>query len=177
MPNGIPAESCEELRKQVSSCASWFFWIAAMTVINSLMIHSGSETSFMIGLTISMVMDAATAAAGSTAKIIAASFDAVCVAGLVFLGSKARRGLRWAFVVGIVLYGLDTLLSLVAPNVISIALHGWALFSMGLGLRAAGKLRVAEAAASVPPVLEAPVAAAEPITSQEPKPTGVPSTA
>lgn len=156
MANGDPTEDIESLRKQIAGGASWFYWVAGMTVINCVMIQSGSETSFLIGLTVGMVVDAMAAGAGATAKLIAAGFDAVCVACLIFLGVKARRGLRWAFIVGIVLYGMDTLLSLLAPNAISIALHAWALFSMVMGLRAAGKLRVAEAAASVPPVLDAP---------------------
>ncbi|HEX2853036.1 MAG TPA: hypothetical protein VHO24_07355 [Opitutaceae bacterium] len=159
MSHGNPTEEIEALRKQVASCASWFYWIAGMTVINCMMIQSGSDTSFVIGLTVGMVVDAMAASAGATAKLFAAGFDAICVAGLIFLGVKARRGLRWAFIAGIVLYGMDTLLSLVAPNAISIGVHAWALFSMGMGLRVAGKLQVAESAAALPPVLGSPVVA------------------
>lgn len=180
MANPNPPDDIESLRKQVSSYASWFYWIAGMTVVNCVMIHSGSETSFLIGLTIGMVVDAMTADAGSTAKIFAASFDAICVGSLIFLGVKARQGVRWAFVVGIILYGMDTLLSLLAPSAVSIAVHAWALISMALGLRAAGKLRVAEAIAATPPVLSptanAPVASGEPALLAEPKQVGATGT-
>jgi hypothetical protein len=153
---GTSREQCDALRKQVSGCASWFFWIAGMTLINAAMIHSGSDTSFLIGLTVSMVVDALAAQGGSLTKIFAIGFDAACIGALIFLGWKARSGRRWAFTVGLILYSMDTLLSLAAPNFISIALHGWALFSMGLGLRLAGKLSAAEAESALPPVLGQP---------------------
>lgn len=175
MSSGTVAPSTEELRKQTASCASWFFWIAAMTMINSVTTLSGSESGFAIGLTISMVVDALTVNAGSVAKLIAVGFNAACAGLLVFFGWKARRGLRWAFGLGLGFYGLDTLLSLIAPNAISIGLHAWALFSMGLGWRVAGRLRVAEAAATLPPVLAVP--APPPLPAVEGKEVGTATSA
>ncbi len=35
---------------EVMSGASWFWWIAGLSLVNSIMTHSGSDTGFIIGL-------------------------------------------------------------------------------------------------------------------------------
>ncbi len=155
--NGNQAEA---LRKQVGSCASWFFWIAALTGINSAMLLTGSDTSFFMGLTVAQLADVIAGGAGSMGKIVAGIFDAACIGFFVLLGLKARKGQRWAFIVGLILYGMDTLISLIAPHAISIALHAWALLMMGMGLKHAGNLAAAEAEAALPPVIDPALAPA-----------------
>ena len=34
----------------VAGGARWFWWIAALSLVNTVLIHSGSQTSFVIGL-------------------------------------------------------------------------------------------------------------------------------
>lgn len=146
----------EVLAKHVKGCAGWFFWIAGLTLVNSVMMRTGSETSFLIGLTITQVVDVLGIAAGPVGGWMAGAFALVGIGLFVLLGLKARVGERWAFVTGLVLYGIDTLLSLVDPNFISIAFHGWALITMGVGLRQAAKLHAVRAAEMLPPVLGNP---------------------
>jgi hypothetical protein len=83
------------------------------------------------------------------------------------MGLCARKGKRWAFVLAFVAYALDSLVLILAPEAIAIAFHAWALFSLGTGYVAAGRLNKAieaEAAAAlvqtaqsfVPPPVLAP---------------------
>ena len=41
---------------EVMSGASWFWWIAGLSLVNSIMTHSGSDTGFIIGLGFTLVV-------------------------------------------------------------------------------------------------------------------------
>lgn len=60
------------------------------------------------------------------------------LATIIGLGLVAKKGYVWAFVVGIVLYSLDTLIHLLAQNWIGVGIHGVALFYL---IRGAVRLR------------------------------------
>ena len=67
--------------------------------------------------------------------------DLVAAGLFAFLGLQAGRKQTWAFVVGITLYGLDTLLTLLTLSIVSIGIHGWALFCLAVGLKATQQWR------------------------------------
>jgi hypothetical protein len=139
---------------EVVSGASWFWWIAGLSLINSVLLHSGSDTSLAIGLGFTLMVDAIF----QEIKVVAFIIDALALATVCGLGYYARKGYVWAFVVGIVLYSLDALIYLGLQAWIGMAIHAFALFYM---IRGALRLRAAlKAAAEPPPVL---AAAAEPV--------------
>jgi hypothetical protein len=43
---------------KIVSAARWFWWIVALSIINTILLHSGSETSFVMGLGFTLVADA-----------------------------------------------------------------------------------------------------------------------
>jgi hypothetical protein len=51
----------------------------------------------------------------------------------------------WAFIVGMVLYGLDALLTVLATYWLGVAFHAWVLFSLFVGLTAALQINRANA--------------------------------
>lgn len=139
-------KSVDELTKSVQNCGGWCLWIAGMTLVNVLLTFSGSDTSFVIGV---VAGKAATQMAIGTVPIgqaIAIGFNVAAISLFAVMGVFARRGHRWAFVVAFVAYALDSLLLLLAPSVVAIGFHGWALFSLGAGWVAAGALTKARAA-------------------------------
>jgi len=68
-------------------------------------------------------------------------FTVLMIVLLAVLGFFACRGQVWAFVVGIAILGLDTLLLLIGlPDaLLSVAFHVWAVVSLIGGLRAASR--------------------------------------
>lgn len=140
---------------EVMSGANWFWWIAGLSVVNSVMIHSGTDRSFVIGLGFTLVVDAIL----REYKLIALCIDAVAIAIIVGLGFMSRKGHLWAFVTGIVLYSLDAVIYLIAQDWMSVGFHGLALFYM---VRGAKRLHVAlkSAAEGPPPVAPPPAAPA-----------------
>ena len=131
---------------EVMRGANWFWWIAGLSLVNTVMIHSGSETSFVVGLGFTMFADVMF----KGHKFIAFGIDAVALGVIIGLGFFSRQGHFWAFVTGIVLYTLDALLYLYLGEIMPVAFHGLALFYM---FRGAKRLREAlrEAAVPAPP--------------------------
>lgn len=136
----------------VMSGANWFWWIAALTVVNTVMIHSGSDRNFVIGLGFTLLADAIF----KNVILVALIIDVVSLTIFCGLGFLTRKGYLWAFITGIVLYALDTLIYVLGQDWMSVAFHGLALFYMIRGARA---LRAAlkEAAEPVPEVAPPPL--------------------
>jgi hypothetical protein len=59
----------------------------------------------------------------------------------VLCGSLAVKGLRWAFISGMILYGLDALLTLVSLDFIGFGFHLFFLWFLLSGLLALDKLK------------------------------------
>lgn len=116
---------------EVQSAASWFYWIVGLSAINSLSAHTGMGFSFFLGLAVTALVDY-----GSGSLAFALVVDAVVYGLFVFLGLKAGRGARWAFIVGMSLYALDGALYLIGQEWFSVAFHGYALYCLFKGLQA-----------------------------------------
>ena len=136
-------------RPEIFAGASWFWWIAGLSVVNSLMIHSGSDRNFVIGLGFTLIADAIF----KDYLIIAVAIDAVALAVVCTFGFLSRKGHLWAFITGIVLYGLDALIYVMFQDWMSVAFHGLALFYM---IRGASTLKAALREAANPPAAVAP---------------------
>jgi hypothetical protein len=133
----------------IQSGASWFWWIAGLSVVNTIMIHSGTDRNFVIGLGFTLLADAIF----KEIKVIAFIVDAVALATFVGFGLLSRKGHLWAFITGIVLYTLDAGIYVLGQDWMSVAFHGLALFYM---IRGAKALRDDLKAAAEPPPVSAP---------------------
>jgi hypothetical protein len=141
------------------SGANWFFWIAGLSIINSIIAATGSNWNFVVGLGITQAADAfgSVMITGTTGTVIALLFDALVAGGFAGLGLAARKGASWAFIVGMSLYSLDALLLAWVTDWLSVAFHGVALFFLFNGFRASRQLAAARAAALIPPGMAPPL--------------------
>lgn len=122
----------------VANGAKWFWWIAGLSLVNTVLIHSGSDTSFVVGLGFTLMADAVF----QSVKAIAFAIDAVALGFFFLMGFMSLRGHFWAFIVGAVVYAGDALIYLYFQDFMSVAFHGLALFYIVKGavaLRAALK--------------------------------------
>lgn len=131
-------------RRQMHSGANWFFWIAALSLINSVASLMKGGWSFLAGLGITQVFDGVAAGLsgelGGAATAVALVLDLVVAGAFVGLGLLARRGLHWAFVIGMVVYALDGALLAFFQVWLSVAFHAFALYGIYRGFAAARKL-------------------------------------
>jgi len=110
-------------------------------MVNSLMVMSGTNLHFVIGLGITSVVDGfakQVGAAGSALDIVINGF----VAGVFALfGMFAMKAQKWEFLVGMAIYLLDGLLCLGAKDFLSVAFHAYALFAIYRGFGAAQQVQ------------------------------------
>ncbi len=144
-----------ELKSRVKSGANWFYWIAGLSLINSLIFLFGGNWSFFAGLGITQLIDAIVdqfAGGGgnfSFVKIAAFALDIVIAAVFILCGLWSNKFQIWAFVTGMVLYLLDGLLILLLGAYLPAAFHVFALYMIYKGLSAA---RQVNAGAEIPAV-------------------------
>ena len=137
-----------KIEKQMKNGANWFFWIAGLSLINTIIFLFDGSVYFVIGLGITQVVDGlmyyAVEDFGSELapfiQILGLAINLVIMGIFLFFGFRARKGKRWAFITGLILYGLDVLLLIWAGDLFSILFHAVAIFGLVQGLRAAGKL-------------------------------------
>lgn len=144
--------------------ATWFFFIAALTLVNAVLFFFNTDTRFVIGTGITDVANvfATDVITGVAGIIVAVIFDAVVIAGFAGLGLLGRKGTSWAFLVGIVVYGLDALLLAGLTDWLSVLFHAVALFYLGRGFQASRQLAAAAGPPSIAPTT--PTGIAPPIT-------------
>lgn len=144
----------EQLEQRFHNGASWFYWVAGLSLVNSVIVLFGGEWGFIFGLGITQVVDAIAATVAAEApdlttasKLVSFGADGLIVAAVAFMGWLAHKGKQWVFVLGLALYTLDALLFLLVGDYLSLAFHGWVFFAVTSGLVACRKL----AALEVPP--------------------------
>lgn len=145
------ADPKELLEQRFRTGASWFYWVAALSLANSAVALFDGEWGFLFGLGVTQVIDAVAFAIKESSPDLAmamqvASFAAsLLIVGVVALmGWLAHKRMQWVFVVGLVLYFGDALLFLLAGDYLSLAFHGWVLFAVASGLLACRKLAALE---------------------------------
>lgn len=141
-----PSAATDALLRAQRSGGSWFFWIAGLSLINTVVIHTGGTFNFVIGLGLTAIADTVFSSPDVHLPILAYIFDAFVLGIFALFGVFARKGHLWAFITGMVLYALDAVLYVVLPDTpdwLSIGFHAFALFSIWGGLQAARKLKQA----------------------------------
>lgn len=138
VPTVTPGNPATEA--QLKSGASWFYWIAALSLINSLIALSGSNYNFILGLGVTQIIDGFGMGFEGAGKAIALVLDLIVVGIFVFFGVFANKRKTRAFVVGMVLYGLDSLFALLVQDWLPLGFHGFALFCLFRGFRACREL-------------------------------------
>jgi hypothetical protein len=125
-PSLTPTETVEVakriLTKRLQSGANWFFWIMGLSLGNSVIALSGGGKRFIVGLGITSVVDAVAQEAkmGMGVPLVV---DVIAAGIFIPFGLLARRRRKWAFLLGMLLYGLDGLLFVLMKDVWSIGFH------------------------------------------------------
>ncbi len=117
--------------------ARWFYWIAGLSLIKSIVVISGGSLHFMVGLGITSVVDGAAKRIGGPGTLPDLLMNGCVAAGFAFFGMFASKAQKWAFLVGMALYAADALLLLSVKDYLSAGFHAYALWAIYQGYRAA----------------------------------------
>lgn len=132
-----PAEKERDMR----SGANWFYFIAALSVLNWLSVAFGGTINSPVGLGATQVADRMLAVPGTATDVPWAALGITLVTAAIFvgLGYLSRRGSDIAFILGMFLYVVDAMLSLGLREFFGFSFHLLALFFMFKGLLASRK--------------------------------------
>ncbi len=145
-----------KLEQQFRSGANWFYWIAGLSALNTIISRVGGSMNFFFGLGITQVLDAFAVAVHTQVGEQVGMIVGLALLGLtvgviglfILLGWLARGRRKWPFIVGMVLYSLDALIFLLAQDYLSLAFHAFGLIWFFNGLCAIKKLKKFEQAAT-----------------------------
>lgn len=144
-----------DLTRQMLSGANWFFWIAILSLIDTLVSpYYGTWTyAFSMGMSLGVDSVAQSAVAhgmGSWMKIAAFALNIVIAGIFILFGFAARRGNMAAFVTGLILYVLDGVLFfftgtigdrfLFGSAILGVVIHAVGVYYIFSGILAARKL-------------------------------------
>jgi hypothetical protein len=135
------------LTRRVKNGANNFYWIAALSVINSFVLEFGGSMYFVVGLASTLLVDSIFVEVakdfGDGSMVVKAIGLGISlfIAGIFALfGLFANRGKNWAFIAGMILYVLDSLLMLAFQEWLGLIFHGVFLFGLYGGWRALAEL-------------------------------------
>jgi hypothetical protein len=136
-----------ELKRTVRNGASNFYWIAGLSAAYTIFYFFGARFSVVIGLGITQFMDIIAldiAHLYPNSDILIRSSGVILnifVAGMfAVFGYFATKGKQWAFITGMVLYGLDTILMFVEQDFVGLVFHLFFLWYLYLGLQSINRL-------------------------------------
>ena len=155
-----------QLEERMKSGAHWFYWIAALSLLTSIISLAGGTWGFFVSLGVTQFIDALANALvneggwGGSVKVVAFIFDLVAAGLFALIGFFAAKRHAWVFLAGMALYALDALVFILARHWLGLAFHAFALFSMYGGYKACVSLTELDRM-TLPPAPEAMPASAE----------------
>ena len=128
-------------RTSILHGANWFFWLAILSVINSLIVYQYQIPNMPIALAITQWLDGTSAGLNPTMSSSSLIINLLLAGVLAAFGLLARRGSDMAFVVGIFLYIVDAMLMIGLRDVFGFGVHLIGLFFLVKGLLASRHVR------------------------------------
>jgi hypothetical protein len=144
--DNVDAGPDPDLAARIKRGANWFYWIAGLSVVNSIAFLAGTNYGFLGGLGITQVVDEVVAVmvnegSSISLKAVAIGFDFVVVIGFGLAGYFANKFSRTAFIVGIIVYVVDTVIVLLLGAYFMAAFHAFALYQLINGYLACREMK------------------------------------
>lgn len=127
------------LHQEIKSGASWFYFIAALTAVNTVVTFAGGSLSFILALGVTQVIDSALSGAEQGLRLVGLLLNLAICAGIGLCGFFGNRHNQTAFVAGMVAYALDSAIFVMGQDWLGAGLHGVGLFFMFKGFLALRK--------------------------------------
>ena len=129
-----------QLTQGYRSGVKWFYWIAALTIITSFITFFGGGIRFLISMGVTQFIDVVAAQIGGAAQVVALVLDLIVTGVFALFGYLAGKKMLWAYIVGMVIFLLDGLLSLALVDVVGVIAHAVVLFFLFRGFQAGQSL-------------------------------------
>ena len=134
------AERKLQLRSRMRAGAGWLMAVAIFSVLNSAMRMFDAKLHFIVGLGITQIANGIGKVAGPAGGVAGLVVTLITAGVFLVLWKFAREGQPWAFLIGMILYGLDGLIFLGFRLWLDLAFHAFAIFNLYQGLQAINAL-------------------------------------
>jgi hypothetical protein len=136
------------LEKRLQEGSRWFYIIAGLSLLNSVVLVAGGSINFLVGLGITQIIDGFSialaddlgAGSGSIIRFIAFVLDILIASVFAVLGILSKRH-KWSFIVGMVIYALDGVLFLVFKDFLSFGFHILAFLGLFNGFKTLNQMQ------------------------------------
>ncbi len=128
-------------RTSVLHSADWFFWLALLSVINSLLVYFYNIPNTPVALGVTQWLDGTNGGIGSAMTPGWLVINILIAGGLAMFGLLARKGSDIAFVIGIFIYVIDAFLMIGVKDLFGFGVHLVGIFFLFKGLLASRHLR------------------------------------
>jgi hypothetical protein len=125
-----------EYAKPIRNGGNWFFWVAALSLINTIAVATGNDWGFALGLQLTYFIGLTSDLWGAHGNAIALAGNLLLVGGFIWFGIAGYSRKFAPYFLGVFIYAGDTILSLLSLHVLTIGIHAWALYCMVKGLSA-----------------------------------------
>ena len=130
------AEQKLKLQSRMRGGAGWLMAVAIFSVLNSVLMMFDAKLHFIVGLGITQIADGVGKAGGTAGGVAGLVVTLIAAGVFVVFWKFAREGEHWAFLIGMILYGLDGLIFLGFGLWLDLAFHAFAIFNLYKGLGA-----------------------------------------
>jgi len=172
-----PAETAERqefrqrmlLQMRARAGINWFYWVAGLTIINTIIFVTGNTPNYFLGLGLSQMVDSYTVTVATGTEMaplmrwVAAAIDVLLAGVFIIFGFRGQRSYRSWIVAGIGLYTLDGLIFLFFSVWLGVLFHAFVIYKLVGGMRAMDELNQMG-----PPAPRAPDGETRPPASSKP---------
>lgn len=127
-----------KLENAMKGGLSWFYWIAGLSIINTIMAYTKSETFFVAGLSTTFFVKAASSEFSSL-NLFFNIINAILIVSFIIFGKYGKKN-NLLIYIGMGVYCLDSLFFLYAGEWVSIGFHVFALYGIYIGLKSKNQL-------------------------------------
>ena len=120
--------------------ANWLFLIAGLSLVNTVILVSGADWMFLGGLGITTIASAIAVKSGATFQLVALLINLWAAGLYICLGLFARKGHKWAFITGMIFYGVDAIAVLLLQLWLMLAFHGFVFYRLYQGFSSCNEL-------------------------------------
>ncbi len=120
--------------------ANWLFLIAGLSLVNTVIMVSGSNWMFLGGLGITTIASAIAVKSGTGVQLVALLINLWAAGLYIALGLFARKGHKWAFITGMIFYAVDAIPVLLIQLWLMLAFHGFVFYRLYQGFSSCNEI-------------------------------------
>jgi hypothetical protein len=148
------------LDNRIRGGVGWFYWIAGLSLVNTVAFLVGIQMHFVVGLAITQIIDGflyaltqgMNTAAGGILRALGLFLDVAIAGFFALLGFFGRKRYAWVVILGMGIYFVDAVLMIVFQDWLAAAFHALALYGLWTGWRAIRQLAALDKTSATQPV-------------------------